>query len=299
MPLRLSTTAFLAALVVTAGARAQIRPVSDLQAEALKLRQALQHEVRAPALHDRTQDARWIELARTALDANNTPADHPQLLVVVDRNPRVQQAMVIAAAPDEAWQVIGGSAVSTGQTGRFDHYLTPLGVFRLTDAILGYRAEGTLNENGIRGLGAKGMRVWDFGWQVAMKGWAEPAGKPDRTPIRLMLHATDPDRLEQRLGHPASKGCIRLPAGMNRFLDRHGVLDADYERAAATEIRFRALLLRDREPSKLAGDTLLVVDSSPQPPVRKPVSVTAAAVRPAPDARRPDATTPAAAPGRS
>lgn len=235
-----------------------------LQAEVLRLRQALAREVRSPIPPDPAQDARWIELARAEVATAEMPVDHSQLLVVVDRNPRVQQLRIVLAAPDSDWQVIGGSRVSTGQKGRFDHYVTPRGVFHSTDAILGFRAQGTRNENGIRGLGAKGMRVWDFGWHVAMKGWTEVAGKPDRTPIRLMLHATDPDKLEQRLGRPASQGCVRLPATMNRFLDQHGVLDADYERAAATDIRFRALLLRGRDPSPLAGDTLVVVDSSEQ-----------------------------------
>ena len=200
--------------------------------------------------------------------------------------------MVIATSPSDAWRVIGGGAISTGQTGRFDHYVTPTGVFHVTDAILGYRAEGTLNENGIRGLGAKGMRVWDFGWQVAKKGWPEVAGKPDSTPIRFMLHATDPDRLEQRLGHPASQGCIRMPATLNRFIDQHGVIDADYERVAVTDIRFRALLLADREPSPLAGNMLIVVDSAPPPTLQ-------AAVKAVPDPRRLGVTTPTAAPGRS
>ena len=176
----------------------------------------------------------------------------------------MQQLAIVLATPDDGWQAVGGSKASTGSTGRFDHYITPRGVFRLTDAVLGYRAEGTLNENGIRGLGAKGMRVWDFGWQVAMKGWNAGPGKPDRTPIRLMMHATDPARLEGRIGHPASQGCIRIPSAMNRFLDRHGVLDSEYERLAATDIRFRALLLPGREPTPLAGNTLVVVDSGEQ-----------------------------------
>src|SRR5262252_1994783 len=63
---------------------------------------------------------------------------------------------------------------------------------------------------------------------VRGKGW----GTGEEGDIRLLLHATDPDYLEKRLGRPASKGCVRIPAAMNRFLDRHGVLDADYERAA-------------------------------------------------------------------
>ena len=179
----------------------------------------------------------------------------------------MQQLRVVLAQPHEDWVVVGGSRVSTGQPNRPDHYITPRGVFHITTEILGYRAEGTLNENGIRGLGAKGMRVWDFGWHMARKGWAVPPGKPDRIPIRLMLHATDPDRLEARLGRPASQGCIRIPASMNRYLDQHGVLDAAYEQAAVTDIRFRALLLPHREPSTLAGNTLIVIDSSEHGPV--------------------------------
>ncbi len=164
----------------------------------------------------------------------------------------------------------------------------PRSVFRLTDAILGYRAEGTLNENGIRGLGAKGMRVWDFGWQVAMKGWNAGPGKPDRIPIRLMMHATDPDRLEQHIGHPASQGCIRIPAAMNRFLDRHGVLDAEYERSAVTEIRFRALLLPGREPSLLAGNALVVVDFGEQAAIKEMLA--SSTVKPSLTAASPHAT---------
>jgi hypothetical protein len=249
--------------VHSAAAQDTVAPANlGFEVEILRLREAIMHEVRGAVRNDPARDAQWIDLARAETTASGMVIDRPQLLVVVDRNPRVQQLMVIAAAPQGDWKVIGGARVSTGQKGRFDHYVTPTGVFHITDAILGYRAEGTLNENGIRGLGAKGMRVWDFGWQVAMKGWTEVAGKPDRTPIRLMLHATDPDKLEQRIGRPASQGCIRVPATMNRFLDQHGVLDAEYERVAANDIRFRALLLPGREPSPLAGNTLVVVDSS-------------------------------------
>ena len=79
---------------------------------------------------------------------------------------------------------------------------------------------------------------------------------------RRSRHATDPDKLEQRIGQPASQGCIRIPSAMNRFLDNHGVLDAEYEQAAVTDIRFRALLPPGRHPSALAGDTLVVVDSA-------------------------------------
>jgi hypothetical protein len=49
---------------------------------------------------------------------------------------------------------------------------------------------------------------------------------------------------------------------MNRFLDRHGVLDADYERTAKSDVRYAALLLPDRRPTPLAGEALVIVDSS-------------------------------------
>ena len=235
------------------------------EVEVLRLRQAMQREV--PRLVARTpaQDEQWIALAHVEAATAGFAPDRPQLLAVVDRNPRVQALAVVMAAPDADWKVVGVARVSTGSTGRFDHYVTPRGVFHVTDAILGFRAEGTENENGIRGLGAKGMRVWDFGWQRARKGWQEAAGKPDSTPIRLMMHATDPDKLEQRIGQPASQGCIRLPTALNRFLDLHGVLDAEYERVAATDGRFHALLLPERVPSALAGNTLVVVDSAARP----------------------------------
>ncbi len=240
-----------------------LAPLPDalIELEMQRLQDALSEEVPHVVPRTPASDAAWIALARAETEGAEMMIDRPQLLVVVDRNPQMQQLAIVLARPDGEWQTLGGTKVSTGSIGRFDHYITPRGVFRLTDAVLGYRAEGTLNENGIRGLGAKGMRVWDFGWQVAMKGWNAGPGKPDRIPIRLMMHATDPARLEQRIGRPASQGCIRIPSAMNRFLDRHGVLDAEYERAAVTEVRFRALLLPGREPSLLAGNTLVVVDS--------------------------------------
>ena len=155
--------------------------------------------------------------------------------------------------------MIGGSKVSTGQAGRRGYFLTPTGVFRHTAGIVDYRAEGTFNENHIRGLGLKGTRVWDFGWQPAEKGWT---AEPETAEIRLLVHATDPDYLEQRLGRPASKGCIRIPAAMNRFLDHYGVLDAEYERAAPVEPSIAAVLAPDREPTPLAGELMVVIDSS-------------------------------------
>ena len=89
--------------------------------------------------------------------------------------------------------------------------------------------------------------------------------------MRLLFHATDPATLERRLGRAASEGCVRIPTEMDRFLDAHGVLDRDYEKAAQTKARFAAFLLAGRTPTPLAGDALVIIDSSDQPSTsRKP-----------------------------
>jgi hypothetical protein len=49
---------------------------------------------------------------------------------------------------------------------------------------------------------------------------------------------------------------------MNRFLDHYGILDADYEQVAKGDPRFEAVLLPARAPTPLAGNALVVVDSS-------------------------------------
>ena len=233
-------------------------PQAEVAREVTRLRSALIKEVPEHIVDD-AGAALWVTRAKAAVGAASLAIQRPQLLVVVDRNPAVQQMRIVLAQPNAAWEVIGGSKVSTGQAGRPGYYITPVGVFLHTDDILDYRAQGTFNENHIRGLGAKGMRVWDFGWQTADRGWGSI---PDPSEIRLLMHATDPDYLERRLGRPASKGCVRIPAAMNRFLDRYGVLDADYERDASDDIRLRSVLLPDRQPTPLAGTALVVVDST-------------------------------------
>jgi len=232
----------------------------QIDAEVEHLRAALLDEVPQRGSRTDESDRTWMALARAEVGARSLSIDHAQLLVVVDRNPRVQELRIVLAQPgDRPWLVIGGGKVSTGQSGRRGYFITPTGVFRHTAGILDYRALGTYNENGIRGLGVQGMRVWDFGWATADKGWTTDNAQGE---IRLLMHATDPDYLEQRLGRPASQGCVRIAAAMNRFLDRHGVLDADYERAAHDDARFGALLLPGRQPTPLAGDALVIVDSA-------------------------------------
>ena len=231
----------------------------DVDGELAHLRAALMREVRGVMVDSPEGERGWIARTQAAIAASGQTIDRPQLLVVVDRNPVVQQMRIVLARPDGGWESLGGTNVSKGQTGRFDYYLTPTGVFLHTDAILDWRAKGTFSAHHVRGLGENGMRVWDFGWQHAVKGWrsSRSLGR-----MRLLMHATDPDTLARRLGRIASKGCIRIPEAMDTFLDRHGILDANYEQAAPHNPRFQAVLLPDRTPTPLAGDALVVIDSS-------------------------------------
>jgi hypothetical protein len=106
---------------------------------------------------------------------------------------------------------------------------------------------------------AERLRIYDFGWVRAPKGWGDHAEKV----MRLQMHATDPDLLERRLASAQSKGCIRIPASLNTFIDHYGILDANYELAAASGRRF-FVLSPDREPTPWSGRYLVVVDSNRQ-----------------------------------
>jgi hypothetical protein len=182
--------------------------------------------------------------------------DGPQFVAVVDRSPQVQAFLLYWLAADGQAHWIGASPVSTGHPGRFDYFETPLGVFDHTFDNPDYRAEGTRNENGICGYGAKGMRVYDFGWVRQNKGWGDRA----EIEMRFQMHATDPDFLEPKLGTPQSKGCVRIPATLNRFLDRYGILDADYLRVVQDGKR-PGVLLPDWQPVANAGRYLIVIDT--------------------------------------
>jgi hypothetical protein len=200
--------------------------------------------------------AHYARLTEDAFARAGVVVTGAQYLVVVDRDPQVQAVLVLWRSAAGAYALVGAAPVSTGRPGTFDHFETPLGVFEHTLANPDFRAEGTFNENGIRGYGVKGMRVFDFGWQRVPKGW----GDGQVIEMRLQMHATDPDALERRLGTVQSKGCIRIPATLDRFLDLHGVLDADYERALREGDRLW-MLDPEAEPVADAGRYLVVVDS--------------------------------------
>ena len=195
-------------------------------------------------------------LAEQTLLNANLSLGQAQYVAVVDRAPLVQAILLYWRDAAAGWTLLGASPVSTGAPGSFDHFQTPLGVFAHSKDNPDFRAEGTRNSNGIRGYGAKGMRVFDFGWQQVPKGW----GNAEVIAMRLQMHATDPDRLEQRLGSTQSKGCVRIPAALNRMLDHYGVLDADYEALELAGHR-QWVLSPQRVPLGGAGRYLVIVDS--------------------------------------
>ncbi len=203
-----------------------------------------------------SEERRYAAYLDSALSAAGHADFPPQYVVLVDRSPVIQAAFIYWRSPARQWRLIGASPVSTGLPGTFDHFVTPLGVFEHTTANMDFRAEGTRNDLGVRGYGVRGMRVYDFGWVMADRGW----GTPGKSAMRLQMHATDPDLLEPRLGLPRSKGCIRIPASLNIFIDHYGLLDLDYERAV-NDGQHLWVLSADRVANPWAGRYLIVIDS--------------------------------------
>ncbi|MCO8590446.1 hypothetical protein KGP90_13265 [Burkholderia multivorans] len=227
-------------------------------ARALDMRKRFAQEVtrrlNVPANEQRAYGER-LQRTLAAADLADLAGEY---VVMVDRAPNVQALFIyFRATPANAWLLIGAAPVATGLPGQYDHFLTPLGVFHHSPDHMDFRAEGTTNENGIRGYGHRDMRIFDFGWVDGERGW----GKGGKSAMRFQMHATDPDRLEPLLGIRHSKGCVRIPASLNTFLDRHGILDDDYQ--ARVEAGKSLWVLRgDREISPIAGRYLVVIDSA-------------------------------------
>ena len=261
---------------VCLSARAMPHEASALATGAVPVPLAAEFGASVAAHLHPTPDA--LDAYLTALEAAFASAgvatfDRPRFVVLVDRSPKVQ-ALLLVWGRGRDWRLVGASPVSTGLPGRFDHFATPLGVFAHSLDNPDFRAEGTKNEFGIRGYGRSGSRVFDFGWVDAPKGWG------DRRVIgmRLQMHATDPDVLEQRLGTAQSKGCIRIPAALDELLDRFGVLDQDYDAHLAAGAHYW-VLRDDRVASPSAGRYLVVVDSGA---ATRPAWAVVAAKRPVP-----------------
>ncbi len=198
--------------------------------------------------------------ARTRLVPALGTGPASQYFVYVDRNPARQLIFVgYFQAGTGTVELLGADLASTGLLRRGkDSFLTPTGVFEHLPDNFGYRAQGTKNERGWRGLGGKGSRVWDFGFQQGPREFRQGVRESQ---MRLLMHATDPDHGEPRLGGMDSKGCVRISANMNRFLDRRSILDRHYERLAV-ENPDMWLLAPDRIPVRSPGSFLVVGDTS-------------------------------------
>jgi len=211
-------------------------------------------------------------LAETLAAAGVTISQR-QYILLADRSESIQAVMLFWISETGAVYFIGASPVTTGKPGQFEYFATPTGVFDHSTANQDFRAEGTRNKNGIRGYGVKGMRVYDFGWVDAPRGW----GDGHLGVMRLQIHSTDPDRLEPLLGTARSKGCVRISASLNTFLDHYGLLDADYERKMLDGRKF-SVIPATRNPTPWSGRYLVIVDS--QRTVRPPWSPKPGSSRP-------------------
>jgi hypothetical protein len=182
-----------------------------------------------------------------------------QFFLLVDRHPE-RQLMLIAFNEAASRNIVdvGYNLISTGNPNLPGCFLTPTGIFANTTKIVGYRAQGTKNEEGKRGLGLKDSRVWDFGWQPTLHS---NRGRQETRYIRFAMHATDPEIDEIRLGQPGSQGCVRISGLLCRFIDHYGLIDREYEKRKNE--RFCSWLLKpDREPVPFAGKYLFVCDSA-------------------------------------
>ena len=204
-----------------------------------------------------TEAIEYAALLNSALASEEYRETMPKFIVLVDRNPNVQALLLYWGTISDGWTLVGAASVSTGLPGRYEHFKTPLGVFEHSRTNPDFRAEGTKNKFGIRGYGAKGDRIYDFGWVKAPRGW----GDGHMGELRLQMHSTDHDLLEQRLGTAQSEGCVRVPAPLNQFLDLYGILDEDYDRAIATGTHLW-LLRTDRMSTPWSGRFLVVVEST-------------------------------------
>nr|WP_233835069.1 L,D-transpeptidase [Paraburkholderia sp. ZP32-5] len=215
--------------------------------------QDVNRRLKVPAAEQRA----YADRLEAALDAHVLGNVSGEYVVLVDRNANVQALFIyFRAAPADAWQMIGASPVSTGRPGEYDHFITPLGVFEHTPDNMDFRSEGTENENHIRGYGRRDMRIFDLGWAQGERGW----GKGGMSQMRLQIHATDPTRLEPLLGIRHSKGCVRIPASLNAFLDHYGILDAEYAQLVDSG-KSLWVLKSDRQIMPWAGRFIVVVDS--------------------------------------
>ena len=217
---------------------------------------AFEHDVTARLMPPPAAVAAYTQRLQSALDDAHIRISSPQFVLLVDRSANVQAALLYKGSNTTGWALVGAAPVSTGLPGRYEHFTTPLGVFDHSLTNPDFRAEGTKNKLGFRGYGRKGLRIYDFGWVPSPRGWGNGA----MGELRLQMHATDADLAENQLGSAQSEGCVRIPATLNDFIDRYGLLDDDYLRAQTAGAALW-VLRRDMTPTSTPGRFIVVVDS--------------------------------------
>lgn len=240
-----------------------IHAIPSVPAELPKLQMEFRNNVSPLEVEDDYEEwAKDVVIDHLAGTANmiNDFSVPSQYFIFADRNPKKQLVMAgyYLDYPEQVI-VIGWAKCSTGDPAHGkDYHFTPTGVFANTLDALSFRAAGTKNSNGWRGYGGKNCRVWDFGYRATTK---PIRGVKQAREIRLLMHATDPDRGERLLGTPQSKGCVRIPATFNHFVDFYGLIDQEYE-ANKNSVSVSWLLLKNREPVVDAGKYLIIGDSA-------------------------------------
>ena len=237
----------LALIALGAGAMAH----ADMASDAGRFQTEFETQV-AQAYQIHLDNGRLADYKKSLLDEPKIQElSSPEFVVVVNRHPQ-QQHLSLFITDGKTAEYVGSAKVSTGSENRKEYFYTPTGIFENKLENGNYRAIGTKNENGVRGLGSKGMRVFDFGWQTSRAGW----GRHNEAQIRLQMHGTDPDILEQRLGKPASKGCVRIHHDVNKFIDENGIMDKNYNNKNAW------VLSKNKKNSPYDGRYMLVIDAN-------------------------------------
>ena len=94
-----------------------------------------QHDVDMRIELPQEAQVQYAELLEDTLNKASTSIEVSQYVMLVDRNPNVQVIFLYwldALSSSDRWRFIGASPVSTGRPGRFDHFITPLGIFAHT-----------------------------------------------------------------------------------------------------------------------------------------------------------------------
>lgn len=179
-----------------------------------------------PRLHLPADEVRlYCSIAEWQMCGSGRDLLDPQYLLVVDRNPNVQAALLVWRLWSGSYELVGASPVAAGTN--------PLDAARSAQDLL-----VQVGANGRRGR----SRVYEFASAERQREGASAAA-------RVQLRSV-PAGGEDRLGAPCTDGCILLPASLVSFLDEYGILDQDAPARAQRHVlpcRGRHLLLVDSE----------------------------------------------------